>query len=161
LRPYQVATAAVLVLIAAVAMLDTASGALPDPTGAVPGGVKSGWYPFWSGMLIVVSGAAVAYRALTTPQPAEGAFRDRGSLLSVVQLVVPMIAATYLMSDRLLGFYVASGLYMAYFARFTTGYRWYWALAAGVLTPVLVYLVFEVGFHALFPKSFLYPAIPF
>jgi len=161
LRPYQVATAAIFIGIAAVAMFDTRAGALPDPTGTAPGGLKGGWYPFWSAALIALAGAFVAYRALTTPQPAEGVFRDRASVGAVAQLIVPMIAATYLMSERLLGFYLASGLYMAYFARVTTGYRWYWALAAGVLVPAAIYLAFEVGFRALFPKSFLYPTLPF
>jgi hypothetical protein len=161
LRPYQIATAAVLILIAAVAMFDTRSGALPDATGVAPGGLKAGWYPFWSGALIAIAGAAVAYRAYTTPQPAEGVFRERRSVFVVLQLIAPMLIATYLMSEGLLGFYLASGVYVAYFARFTSRYRWYWALAAGVLIPVAAYLAFEIGFRAFFPKSFLYPTLPF
>jgi putative tricarboxylic transport membrane protein len=163
LRPYQVATAAVLILIAAVAMFDTRAGALPDATGGAPGGLKGGWYPFWSGALIVLAGAFVAYQALATPQPAEGVFRDRAGVFAVGRLIVPMIIATYLMSDGLLGFYLASGLYMAYFARFTSGYRWVWALAAGIIVPIAIYLAFEIGFRAIFPKSFLYLAgiLPF
>lgn len=149
------------ILIAAVAMFDTRSGALPDPTGTAPGGLKSGWYPFWSAALVAIAAGVVIFQTVTRPQPAEGAFRDRGSLLAVVQLVVPMIVVVYLMGERLLGFYIASGLYMAYFALVTTRYRWYWALAAGVITPVALFLIFEVGFRAIFPKSFLYPGLPF
>jgi putative tricarboxylic transport membrane protein len=161
LRPYQVATAAILILIAAVAMFDTRSGALPDTSGNAPGGLKGGWYPFWSGAVIAIAGLAVTYRALTTPQPAEGVFRDRRSVTTVFQLIVPMLIVAYLMSDGLLGFYLGSGLYIAYFARVTTGYRWYWALAAGVLIPVITYVAFEYGFRAFLPKSFLYPNLPF
>ena len=94
MRPYQVATAAVLILIAAVAMFDTRAGALPDTTGTAPGGLRGGWYPFWSGALIAIAGAAVAFRALTTPQPAEGVYRNRRSVLVVVQLIVPMLITT-------------------------------------------------------------------
>lgn len=161
MRPYQVATAAFFILIAAVAMFDTRSGALPDPTGTAPGGLRSGWYPFWSAALIALAAAIVIYQTVTRPQPAEGVFRDRTSVLAVVQLVVPMIVVVYLMSERLLGFYLASGLYMGYFALVTTRYRWYWALAAGVITPLVLFLIFEIGFRAIFPKSFLYPGIPF
>jgi putative tricarboxylic transport membrane protein len=161
LRPYQVATAAVLILIAAVAMFDTRAGALPDTTGTAPGGLRGGWYPFWSGALIAIAGAAVALRALTTPQPAQGVYRDRRSVLVVVQLIVPMLITAYLMSEGLLGFYLASGLYVAYFAVVMTRYHWYWALAAGILIPVATYLAFEIGFRAFLPKSFLYPILPF
>lgn len=155
------ATAAILALIAAVAMFDTRGGALPDPTGTAPGGLKGGWYPFWAGAMVAGAGLVVAYQTLRRPQPAEGAFRDRAALISVVRLVVPMAVVTFLMAEGRLGFYLGSGLYMAYFARFTTGYRWYWAAAAGIVTPVLIFLVFEVGFRALFPKSFFYPTLPF
>lgn len=161
MRRYEVATAAVFILIAAVAMLDTRGGALPDPRGGAPGGLKGGWYPFWSAGLIVLACAIVAYQALTRPQPAEGIFRGRASLIALGQLIIPLIVVTYLLSDGLLGFYLASGLYMAYFARFTTHYRWIWSLTAGVLTPSAIYFVFELGFRATFPKSFLYPGLPF
>jgi putative tricarboxylic transport membrane protein len=161
LRPYQVATAAVFILIAAVAMYDTRGGALPDPSGTAPGGLRGGWYPFWSAALIALAACVVIYQALTRPQPAEGLFRDRSSLITVGKLVIPLGVATYLMSERLLGFYLASGLYIAFFARFTTGYRWYWAVLAGALIPLALFLIFEISFRALFPKSFLYPSLPF
>ena len=142
-------------------MFDTRSGALPDPTGTAPGGLRSGWYPFWSAALVALAAGVVIFQAQTRPQPVEGAFKDRTSLWAVVQLVIPMIVVVYLMSEKLLGFYIASGLYMAYFALVTSRYRWYWALASGVITPVALYLIFEVGFRAIFPKSFLYPGLPF
>jgi hypothetical protein len=65
------------------------------------------------------------------------------------------------MSDKLLGFYLASGAYVAYYAGIIARYRWYWALLAGIAIPLIVYLVFEIGFKALLPKSFLYPGFPF
>ncbi len=161
MRPYQVATAAIFILIAAVAMFDTRGGAIPDTSGGAPGGLKGGWYPFWSAGVVALASLAVIYQSLTRQQAAEGAFRDRSSLIAVIRLIVPMVLATYLMGEGLLGFYIGSGLYMAYFARFTTSYRWYWALAAGVITPLALFLVFEIGFRAVFPKSFLYPVLPF
>ncbi len=85
-------------------MFDTRSGALPDPTGTAPGGLKSGWYPFWSALFIALAAAGVIFQTLTRPQPAEGVFRDRGSVLAVVQLVIPMIVVVYMMGERLLGF---------------------------------------------------------
>jgi hypothetical protein len=161
LRLYQAATAAIFVLIAAVAMFDTRGGALPVSTSGVPGGLKGGWYPFWSAAVIAIAGIAVAYRSLTTPQAAAGVFKDRRAVIDLAKFVLPMIAATYLMSDKLLGFYFASGAYVAYYAGIVARYRWYWAALAGVAIPLVIYAVFEIGFKAIFPKSFLYPGIPF
>jgi len=160
LRPYQAATAAIFVLIAAVAMFDTRSGALPDPTGGAPGGLRGGWYPFWSAAVILVAGAVVGLRSLTTPQAGEGVFKGRGAVLDLGKFIAPMVVATYLMSDKLLGFYLASGIYLGYYAWVVARYRWYWSLLAAVLIPVTVYLAFEIGFKALFPKSFLYYLFP-
>ena len=148
-------------VIAAVAMFDSRAGALPDPTGVAPGGIGAGWYPFWAGAVILGSAAVVAWRSLVTPQAAGGAFAHRGQVVDLFRFVVPMVLATWLMSERLLGFYAASGLYIAYYAGVVARYRWYVALAAGVVLPVVIYLAFEVGFSVFFPKSFLYPRVPF
>lgn len=161
MRPYQAATAAVFVLIAAVVMFDTRGGALPDTTGIAPGGLRGGWYPFWSAAVIALAGVVVIARTLTTAQPGEGVFKNVRAALDLVRFVLPMAIATYLMAGGLLGFYLASGLYVAYYAGIVARYRWYWALLAGMAIPAAVYLVFEVGFSALLPKSFLYPRFPF
>jgi hypothetical protein len=161
-RPYQAATAAVFVLIAAVAMFDTRGGALPDPTGIAPGGLRGGWYPFWSAAIVAAAGLFVLYRTLTTPQAAEGAFQGRAAVLDVARFILPMLVATFLMQDKWLGFYIGSAVFIAYYAGLTARYRWYWALLAGAAIPVALYLIFEVGFRAPpFPKSFLYPGFPF
>jgi hypothetical protein len=161
LRPYQAATAAIFVLIAAVAMFDTRSGALPTSAAGVPGGLRGGWYPFWSAAVVAFAGVFIAVRSFTTPQPAQGVFKDRGAVADLAKFILPMIAATYLMSDKLLGFYFASGAYVAYYAGIVARYRWYWAALAGVAIPLVIYAVFEIGFKAIFPKSFLYPGFPF
>jgi len=161
LRPYQVATAAIFVLIAAVAMFDTRSGALPTSAAGVPGGLRGGWYPFWSAAVIALAGIAVAVRSLRSPQADEGVFKDRSAVGDVARFILPMALAAYLMSDKLMGFYLASGTYIAYYAGVVARYRWYWAALAGIVIPVVIYLVFEVGFKAFLPKSVFYPTAPF
>ncbi len=161
MRPYQAATAAIFVLIAAVAMFDTRGGALPTSAAGVPGGLRGGWYPFWSAAVVAGAGIVVAVRSLSSTAGDEGAFKDRGAVADLVRFILPMAVATYLMSDKLLGFYVASGAYVAYYAGVVARYRWYWALLSGIAIPLVIYLVFEVGFKAILPKSFLYPGLPF
>lgn len=161
MRPYEAATAAIFVLIAAVAMLDTNAGALPTTDPGVPGGLRGGWYPFWSAAAVALAGVGVAVSALRGPANGPGVFADRGAVAELARFVLPMALAAYLMSDRLLGFYLAGAVYVAYYAGLVARYRWYWAVLAGVAIPTLVYLVFEVAFKALLPKSFLYPGLPF
>ncbi len=161
MRPYQTATAVIFVLIAAVAMFDSRAGALPDPTGLVPGGLRAGWFPFWAATIVALAGLVATVRALTTAQPAEGAFTDRRQIVDLAKFVVPMALVGWLMSPGLLGFYIASGLYLGYYAGVVARYRWYYALASGIVIPVLIYLSFELAFSALLPKSFLYPTLPF
>ena len=156
MRPYQIATAAIFVLIAAVAMFDTRDGALPVSASGVPGGLRGGWYPFWAAGVMLLSGAFVAYQASRGAHADEGVFKGASGVADLVKFVAPMVVATYLMSERLLGFYLASGAYTAYYAGITARYRWYWAALGGVLIAVFTYLVFEVAFSALLPKSFLY-----
>lgn len=161
MRPYEAATAAIFVLIAAVAMFDTRSGALPTSAAGVPGGLRGGWYPFWSAFVVAAGGLAVMFAALRARTATEGVFADRAAVIDLAKFVLPMILATYLMSDKLLGFYLASAAYVGYYAAFVARYRWYWAIAAAFAIPLVIYLIFEVGFKALLPKSFLYPGLPF
>jgi hypothetical protein len=156
LRPYQIATAAIFILIAAVAMFDTRDGALPTSAAGVPGGLRGGWYPFWASAVILVSGAVVAYQAARGIHADEGVFKGASGVFDLLKFVAPMMVATYLMSEKLLGFYLASGGYTAYYAGITARYRWYWALLGGATIALATYLVFEVSFSALLPKSFLY-----
>jgi hypothetical protein len=137
-------------------MFDTRSGALPVAASGVPGGLRGGWYPFWAAAVMLVGGAVVAYQALTTPHADEGVFKGASGVVDLVKFVAPMVVAAYLMSEKLLGFYLASGAYTAYYAGITARYRWYWATLGGIVVPLVTYLVFEVGFSALLPKSFLY-----
>lgn len=155
MRPYQVATAAILIAIAAVAMIDTRAGALPDPSGGAPGGLRGGWYPFWSAALAAVATLVVLYRSATLPQPAGGVFSGRQGILDVLRLVVPMIALVILM-DRGLGFYLSGALYLGFFARAIGRYRWIWTAASAIAIPVVLFLVFEQGFRVPLPKSIFY-----
>ncbi len=122
MRPYQVGTAAAIILIAAVAMFDTRAGALIDRSGTAPGGIATGFYPFWASAMIAVAGLALIYRSLGTPQPAQGVFTGRDSVVAVLKLVIPMIVATSLMPW--LGMYVVTAVYMGFFARYIGKYGW-------------------------------------
>src|SRR5438093_3548732 len=122
-RPYQVATAAAIVVIAAVAMFDSRAAFSPS-AGTQSGDVGARWYPFWAATIMGIASVIVGYRALTTPQGAEGAFEGSRRLFAVLKLAVPMLAYalliggvkwrttdfTYAVIPRF-GFYLSNALY--------------------------------------------------
>jgi putative tricarboxylic transport membrane protein len=140
-------------VIAAVAMYDTRRYAIPDPS-SIAGGLGAGFYPFWSAMLIFVFGALVIWRSVVVPQPAQGVFKDRRSITSVLWIVAPMVAAVGLI--EWIGFYVMTALYMGFFAAVIGRYPWYWVPVIALLFPLALFMLFEVGFRVSLPKSALY-----
>jgi hypothetical protein len=148
-------------LLAAVAMLDSRAGALVDRTGTEPGGIGAGFYPFWSATLVFVCSAVIAYGALGDRRVTPAAFAGRDSVVAVLKLIIPMVAATTALVW--LGFYIVSALYMGLFARWLGRYRWPWVAVLTIAMPAAIYATFELGFKVTLPKSFLYNAgiLPF
>lgn len=158
MRPYQVGTAAAIVLIAAVAMFDSRSAFAPV-AGTAPGDVGASWYPFWAAAVVALGASLAGYQALTLPQAKEGVFAGAGSVAAVLKLVIPMVL--YAVSFNWLGFYLGTGAYMGFFAAYIGRYKPWWSLLSALVTPVAIYLLFEVGFRLILPKSVFYPGIPF
>jgi len=152
-RPYQVGTAAAIVLIAAVAMFDSRNVFTSLP-GTSPGDVGPSWYPFWAAALMGAAAVGIAVRFATTPQPAEGVFAGRESVFAVLKLVIPMVA--YAASFQWLGFYLATGAFMGFFAAYLGKYKPYVVLASAIITPLAIYVLFEIGFKLVLPKSIFY-----
>jgi putative tricarboxylic transport membrane protein len=167
-RPYQLATAAVIVLIAAVAMFDSRAAFNPS-AGTAPGDVGARWYPFWAAAIMGGAGLIVGYRALSTPQAVAGAFEGRQSLFAVLKLAVPMLLFATLIGGvgwkttdftytviPPLGFYLSTALYMGFFAWWLGRYKIWWVAAIALAFPLVIFLAFEIGFRVTLPKSFLY-----
>ncbi len=160
MRRYQVATAAVIMSIAAVAMFDSRSDWLPEAVAGVPGGLGAGFYPFWSAALMVLAGAVVIQRALATPQPAKGPYGDRSELIAVFRVIIPMVVATVLLPW--LGFYIVTAVYVSFFMWYVGRYAVWWDLPTAIALAVVFYFVFERIFLVSLPKSILYgQGLPF
>jgi hypothetical protein len=168
-------TAAAIILIAAVAMFDSRAAFSPS-AGTAIGDVGARWYPFWAATIMGIASVVVAYRAMTTPQPAEGAFHGSQSVFAVLKLAVPMLVYAFLIGGigfrtaeftytivPKLGFYLATGLYMGLFAWWLGRYKIWRVAAITVAFPIVIFLIFEIGFRVSLPKSFLYSSgvLPF
>ena len=175
MRPYQVATAAAIVLIAAVAMFDSRAAFSPS-AGTSPGDVGARWYPFWAATIMGIASVIVAYRALTTPQAVEGVFQGSRSVFAVLKIAGPMLLYALLIGGigfkttdftyRIVppfGFYLATALYMGLFAWWLGRYKIWWVATITAAFPIVIFAVFEIGFRVSLPKSFLYTSgvLPF
>jgi hypothetical protein len=175
MRPYQLATAAAIVLIAAVAMFDSRAAFSPS-AGTSPGDVGARWYPFWAAAIMGAAAIFVAYRTLATPQAAEGVFEGRRSVFAVLKIAVPMLVYALLIGGigwkttdftyvvvPPFGFYLATALYMGLFAWWLGRYKIWWVALITLAFPFVIFLAFEVGFRVTLPKSFLYTSgvLPF
>ena len=175
MRPYQVATAAAIVLIAAVAMFDSRAAFNPS-AGTSPGDVGARWYPFWAATIMGIAALVVVYRSLTLPQAAEGVFEGRKSVFAVLKLAVPMVVYALLIGGigwrttdftytviPPFGFYLGTALYMGLFAWWLGRYKIWWVALISVAVPLAIFAAFEIGFRVSLPKSFLYTSgiLPF
>ena len=148
MRTAEIAGALALILLAAVAAVDTFK-----TSGWEASGPASGWYPFWSAITLGAAGLWVLAGAVTSG--------PRGAFLSAeegpapfAKAALPMVAVAA--AIPWLGFYLTSGIYMGALARWQGRYRWLAVAALGIGVPLAIYLCFEQGFRVPLPKSILY-----
>jgi hypothetical protein len=112
-------------------------------------GPKSGFFPFWVGLIVVLASARNFWRALAI-SPAQ-TFAEWGQIAQVRKVVIPM--AIYVALVPFLGIYVASALLIAGFMRWLGRYGWLLTLAVSIALPILIYFTFEDWFLVPLPKG--------
>ena len=147
-RKLEIAVGLIFIAIAAIVVREV----LRLGAGWGPSGPQPGFFPLLSTLTMAIAAVAVIVRAFRAPPKA--LFDSRDQALSVAKVGLPIVAAV--VSLQYLGFYVMTGLYMGLFSAWYGRYRWYVALAAGVLLPVVLFFAFERGFRISLPKSMLY-----
>ena len=115
-----------------------------------PEGPRSGFFPFYLGVLIIGASVANFARAFLE-MDREQLFADWGQLAQVVSVVIP--TTVYVLAVPWIGIYLASALliavFMKWFGRYGTGLTL--ALALGV--PAIAYVLFEKWFLVPLPKG--------
>lgn len=118
-------------------------------------GPESGYFPFYIGLIIVVSSLVVLVQAVTGRIPGgEKSFVDRGPLRQVLSVLVP--AALYVLGIQLIGIYVASTVYIAVFMVWLGRYSWLKAGMLGFSVSAIMYVTFEVWFKIALHKGTLF-----
>jgi hypothetical protein len=113
-------------------------------------GPRAGFFPFYVGIAIVISGAVNLWNAIR-PDAQSGIFAEWSQLRQVMSVVIP--ATIYVASISFIGLYVSSGIFIAWFMRWLGKYNWPLVAAVAIGMPVLIYFVFEKWFLVPLPKG--------
>lgn len=144
-RSVETGVALFMLALGAVAMI----GSLQVGIGWGAEGPKSGFFPFWVGLIVVLASALNAWRARAI-SPAR-LFAEWGQIAQVRKVVIPMVV--YVAAVPFLGIYVASVLLIGGFMRWLGRYGWLLTLAISILLPILIYVTFENWFLVPLPKG--------
>ena len=114
-------------------------------------GPRAGYFPFYVGLIIVVSSLVNLARAVLIRPEKNKPFVLAGQLKMVLTVLIP--AALYASAIIWIGIYASSILFIGFFMRWLGKYAW-WKIAAvsfGVI--VAFYLIFEIWFQVPLPKG--------
>ncbi len=118
-------------------------------------GPGAGYFPFYIGLIIVVSGVGVLYQSLAGKEKNTDVFVDRESFGRVLSVLLP--AAVYVGAIQFLGIYVASAIYIALFMVILGKYSWLKSVIIAVAVNTLFFMMFEVWFKVPLHKGSLDP----
>lgn len=107
-------------------------------------GPGAGYFPFYIGLILTISGAGIFFQALFGKTKNTEVFVDREQLGRVFSVLLP--AAVYVLAIQLIGIYVASALYITLFMVILGKYSWVKSLAVGLSVNVVFFMMFEVWF---------------
>ncbi len=116
-------------------------------------GPQAGYFPFYIGVLIIISAIFILYAALRSKDTEP--FVRWGQLKMVLVVIVPTAIYVVLISNPWfsLGIYEASVIFIAGFMRVLGKYSWLKVAAISILTMVVVFLMFEIWFQVPLPKG--------
>ena len=141
----EVGVAAVMALLGIITVI----GSLQVGIGWGAEGPKSGFFPFWIGLIIIATSLYNLVRAYA--QGSRKLFASWHELTQVLKVVVPL--TIYVALIPWLGIYLASALLIAGFMRWLGRYGWLLSVFISVVLPVVIYVTFEKWFMVPLPKG--------
>jgi hypothetical protein len=141
----EVGVAAVMALLGVIAVI----GSLQVGIGWGAEGPKSGFFPFWIGLIVIVTSVYNLARAYT--HGSRKLFASWMQIAQVLKVVLPL--TIYVGAIPWLGIYIASALLIAGFMRWIGHYGWPLILAISIGLPIITYITFEMWFLVPLPKG--------
>ena len=115
-------------------------------------GPQSGYFPFYVGVLLFISGVAILLGEVFKPGAAAGeSFVDSRPFLRVLRILIP--AVVYVVAIAYVGIYVSSAVFIAFFMIWLGRYNFFVAAGIGVGFAVALFIIFEVWFLVPLPKG--------
>jgi putative tricarboxylic transport membrane protein len=114
-------------------------------------GPQSGYFPFYIGLLILISSAVVFYRALGDKKLAAKRFVSVEQIKLVLLVLVPSVI--YVAFIHWVGIYVASMVFIGFFMMWLGKYGIVKTLLVSVGVMAAFFLVFEIWFKVPLPKG--------
>lgn len=141
----EIGVAATMALLGVIAVI----GSLRVGTGWGAEGPKSGFFPFWIGL--IVTGASIWNVVRAYTHGSRKLFATWLQIAQVLKVVLPL--ALYVGAIPWLGIYLASALLIGGFMRWIGRYGWPLILAISMGLPVITYVTFEMWFLVPLPKG--------
>jgi hypothetical protein len=115
-------------------------------------GPQAGYFPFYIGVFICIAslvnlGVGIFGKAVARKPP----FVDWEALKRILSVLLP--AALYVAGIHMVGIYVSSAIYIAFFMIWLGSYRLPKSLLVGFGVSIVMFLMFEVWFQVLLPKG--------
>jgi hypothetical protein len=145
MRAADLTTAAILIAGGLLAIWDS----LRIGIGWGTDGPKSGFFPFWLGVIMVGACLVIAAKAwrLADRTP----FIRREAIAPVLKVLLP--ATAFVLSIHWIGLYVATTVYMAVYMRWIGRNSWLSIVVVSVVTSLVTFYVFEIWFLVPMPKG--------
>lgn len=118
-------------------------------------GPGSGYFPFWIGVILLISALGILYQALISKDRNTEVFVDRVQIRRVLSVLLP--ATVYVFMVGLLGLYVASAIYIALFMIILGKYSRVKSVLVALIVNTVFFLMFEVWFKVPLFKGALDP----
>lgn len=112
-------------------------------------GPKSGFFPFWLGVIMI--GACLVIAAKVYRRADLKPFVRRGAVAPVLKVLWP--ATAFVLSTHWIGLYVATTVYMGFYMRWIGRHSWASVVVVSVTVSVVTFYVFEIWFLVPMPKG--------
>ena len=112
-------------------------------------GPKSGFFPFWLGVIMV--GACLVIAAKAVRRADRTPFIRPGGIVPVLKVLLP--ATAFVLATPWFGLYVATTLYMAAYMRWIGRHSWLSVVVVSVSVSAVTFYVFEIWFLVPMPKG--------
>jgi putative tricarboxylic transport membrane protein len=145
MRAAECITASVLVLLGGVVLYD----AVRLGIGWGTDGPKSGFFPFWLALIMIVTCGIIILQAVL--RRSGEAFVSREQLGPVLKVLWPATAMVFL--THFVGLYVASALYIGFYMRWVGRHSWFAVVVLAIGIPVATFLTFEQWFLVPMPRG--------